>query len=310
MLCWIMANTNPDAITTALIALAGAVIGGLITVEGRAKRRAKRDADRDDKLALAAARLMREDLRRAALKIKQAISLKEWWPRNVDLLPRVTIEDRRILATKLSDETWRSVVVAEADLELWPQARALTTQEAIDSSTLDQLENTIGLIDAASTDLDALAATLSKEGVKQIRSYGVATGFVAPASDAGTASVVPGWSATKIVGAAADRFDWVTSRFCYPYRPLSADIRPHSSDAEPVRIPASTPLLGRFAFLEVASGARGRRFKSCRARSNRRCKRASSNATSADPAPGPSRNPESHDMPCAGMEPDRNRLHW
>jgi hypothetical protein len=172
MLCWIMANTNPDAITTALIALAGAVIGGLITVGGqwlleqsRAKRRAKRDADRDDKLALAAARLMREDLRRAALKGKQAISLKEWWPRNVDLLPRVTIEDRRILATKLSDETWRTVVVAEADLELWPQARALTTQEAIDSSTLDQLENTIGLIDAASTDLDALAATLSKEGV-------------------------------------------------------------------------------------------------------------------------------------------------
>ena len=41
----------------------------------------------------------------------------------------------------------------------------------------------------------------------------------------------------------ARRPHWITSRFCYPYRPPSADIRPCPLDAGPTRIPANTPFL-------------------------------------------------------------------
>jgi hypothetical protein len=130
-----MSSSNPSAVTTALIALGGAVIGGLITVvgqviveNGRAKHESELETERAAVTAEAQQRADRIMMRSAArsllddylaIKTRCALVLNEgrWWTAGSMRPPRTTAEDHRMIAAHASSEVWTAVAQARGEME-------------------------------------------------------------------------------------------------------------------------------------------------------------------------------------------------
>jgi hypothetical protein len=146
-------NGNPSALATSLIALGGAVIGGLLTFLGQwllERRRVEREERREERLTLGAARLMQQDFHRAKALLLVSADSGLWWDVNRELMFNIAMEDRRVLAARLSHDAWATVVVAEAQYEGWNRLRA---------------EDTFGPIDATRAALMRQAADDMEEGM-------------------------------------------------------------------------------------------------------------------------------------------------
>jgi len=92
--------------------LIGVLVGGALTLSGQVVLEAlKGRRDRADALAAAsaAARLQRDDIAAALEAAHRALATHEWWPTDLDLPLRTEMQDRRLLASHLTEEEFRRV---------------------------------------------------------------------------------------------------------------------------------------------------------------------------------------------------------
>ncbi len=125
------ASTNPSAVTTALIAVGSAVIGGVLTavaqvvVESRraaheraleSEKATREDGTRSDEeaaLTRGAARLLSDHFQRRCSLYQTTIDQGKYWGQSYELPPLMSDFDRRILARRLSATQWRTIANAE-----------------------------------------------------------------------------------------------------------------------------------------------------------------------------------------------------
>jgi hypothetical protein len=92
--------------------LIGVVVGGALTLSGQVVLEAlKRHRDQADArvTARAAARLQRDDVASALEAARWALCKRTWWPVGLDLPLSTEMQDRRLLASHLSETEFRRV---------------------------------------------------------------------------------------------------------------------------------------------------------------------------------------------------------
>ena len=154
---FLTATANPSAITTALIALAGALVGAVLSTGTQlvlARRQSRRDEAAYRKQIVIAARMMAVDLSRAESNIQYCVDHGEWW-RTTGLSPRMTADDRRLILGELTPNGFYDVDRAEGAIDHWYGIREyeLDQRKGYASLTittqLDELRKIVGWIDAA-----------------------------------------------------------------------------------------------------------------------------------------------------------------
>lgn len=155
-----IAAANPDAITTALIALGGAIVGATASsatqilvhwLQGR------REDDARKREFRTAARVMQVDLARAWSNIEYAARTGRWWPKG-RLESRLTDADRRQVIGGLTAKDLYTVDGALVDIESWYSNRD-QFDEVVGGDLMrpvydpDDLKATLGRITAAGATL-------------------------------------------------------------------------------------------------------------------------------------------------------------
>lgn len=155
---------NPSPITTALIALAGALVGaatGAFTQWTLDRQRTNRDVAAHRKQIKVAARMMLVDLSRAESNIGYCIEHKSWW-KTTGLSPRMDASDRRLVLGELDSTAFYAVDRAEGTIDHWYGIRnyELGRQDGYNADTIrtqiDKLEEIVGWIEEARKHLRAL----------------------------------------------------------------------------------------------------------------------------------------------------------
>jgi hypothetical protein len=126
-------NTNPSAIATAFIALAGALLGagtGAFTQWILDQRRTNREVTAHRKHIKVAARMMLVDLSRAESNIGYCIEHKSWW-KTTGLSPRLDPSDRRLVLGELDAKGFRPVDLAEGAIDHWYGIRNYEVSSAV-----------------------------------------------------------------------------------------------------------------------------------------------------------------------------------
>ena len=171
-----MSGGNPSAVTTALIALGGALVGGLVTAGGqvaaersRAKHESELEGDRAKRAdearqrneraaARASARSLIEDF--VALRTRCHVALDDgrWWASEFTPRPRTTSEDHRILAAHLDYHGWAAVAQAQSHLETLDTIRTVRDDmRPLTDANRSHIEHAVALIDKAQDVLVPLA---------------------------------------------------------------------------------------------------------------------------------------------------------
>jgi hypothetical protein len=151
------ANSNPSAITTALIALGGALLGAAIAASTQwliARKQSQREDAAHKKQVVIAARMMAVDLSRAESSLRYLIDHGEWWP-TTGLSARMDPGDRRLVIGELSAQGFYEIDRAEGAIDYWygireyEVARNQTYVSATPAANAKKLEKIIGWIDEA-----------------------------------------------------------------------------------------------------------------------------------------------------------------
>jgi hypothetical protein len=157
-------TSNPSPITTALIALAGALVGAVIgafTQWMLDRQRTNREMAAHRKQIKVAARMMLVDLSRAESNIGYCIEHKSWW-KTTGLSPRMDASDRRLVLGELNSKAFYAVDRAEGAIDHWYGIRnyELGRQDGYNTDTIrtqiDKLEEIVGWIEEARKHLLAL----------------------------------------------------------------------------------------------------------------------------------------------------------
>ena len=163
-LVYVATNANPSALTIAVIALVGALVGAILSTGTQlfiAWRQAKREEAAHRKDVVIAARMMAVDLSRARSNIEYCIDHREWW-KTTGLSPRISADDRRLVLGELEPTGFYKVDRAEGAIDHWYAIReyelangqgyaslSITTQ-------LDKLREIVGWIEEAGETLRGL----------------------------------------------------------------------------------------------------------------------------------------------------------
>lgn len=116
---------NPDAITTALIALVGALVGAFLSSATQIlvhRLQGQREAAARKREVKAAARIMAADLGRGWTSVQFAFRQGRWWS-DPGLQHRLTDNDRRLVAGALTAEALHDVDLADVTIDYWCQKR-------------------------------------------------------------------------------------------------------------------------------------------------------------------------------------------
>lgn len=139
------AGGNPDAITTALIALGGAIVGGLLTsgtqllIHWLQGRREGAVRQREVKTA---ARMMQFELARAWSNLDWSIKSGEWWPTH-EFTPLLTDSDRRLVIGALPADEFDTLDTAMYEIDHWDGVR--TRGEPLQRQALEHARDVVAL---------------------------------------------------------------------------------------------------------------------------------------------------------------------
>jgi len=107
-----------DASLIGVLVGGGLTLSGQVVLEGIRRRQARQDAQ---DAARAAARLQHSDIAAALEAAHRSLSVREWWPTDLDLPLSTEMQDRRLLATHLTESEFRRV---SGSLRRFSQLRA------------------------------------------------------------------------------------------------------------------------------------------------------------------------------------------
>jgi hypothetical protein len=107
-----------DASLIGVLVGGGLTLSGQVVLEGVRRRQARQDAQ---DAARAAARLQHSDIAAALEAAHRSLSVREWWTTDLDLPLSTEMQDRRLLATRLTESEFRRV---SGSLRRFSQLRA------------------------------------------------------------------------------------------------------------------------------------------------------------------------------------------